>query len=97
MHSMRDVAEMFWILLCNVSDGDWTKQSEEWQGAAAKCRDRYFELENKIRGKNPLQDQLFDLITLMPDSQTQELVDYIIELRDIRRKEYEDSRSVIRD
>lgn len=30
---------------------------------------------------NPLQHQLLDLITLMPDSQTQEIVDYILQLR----------------
>ena len=33
---------------------------------------------------NPLQNQLLDLITLMPDSQTQEIVDYILSLREIR-------------
>ena len=34
--------------------------------------------------RNPLQHELLDLITLMPDSQTQELIDYILELRRIR-------------
>lgn len=33
---------------------------------------------------NPLQHELLDLITLMPDSQTQELIDYIMDLRRIR-------------
>jgi hypothetical protein len=33
---------------------------------------------------NPLQHELLDLITLMPDSQTQELIDYILDLRRIR-------------
>lgn len=31
-----------------------------------------------------LQTELLDLITLMPDSQTQEIIDYIVELRAIR-------------
>jgi hypothetical protein len=33
---------------------------------------------------NPLQNQLLDLITLMPDFQTQEIIDYIMDLRRIR-------------
>lgn len=33
---------------------------------------------------NPLQHELLDLITLMPDTQTQELIDYIMDLRRIR-------------
>lgn len=37
-------------------------------------------------GDNPLQVELLDLITLMPDSQTQEIVDYIAQLREIRSR-----------
>lgn len=40
--SMADAAEMLWIVLANVSGGDWTQQSEEWQKAAARWRDYYF-------------------------------------------------------
>ena len=36
--------------------------------------------------RRPFQDELFDLIKLMPDSQTQEIVDYIAALREIRSK-----------
>jgi hypothetical protein len=39
---MADAAEMLWIVLANVSGGDWTQQSEEWQKAAARWRDYYF-------------------------------------------------------
>ncbi len=39
---MADAAEMLWIVLANVSGGDWTKQSKEWQDAAARWRDNYF-------------------------------------------------------
>ena len=35
-------AEMLWVVLANVSGGDWTKQSHEWQDAAARARDQYF-------------------------------------------------------
>ena len=37
-----DAAEMLWVVLANVSEGDWTKQTKEWQEAAAKWRDNYF-------------------------------------------------------
>ena len=36
--------------------------------------------------RNILNDELLDLITLMPDSQTQEIIDYIMSLREIRGK-----------
>jgi hypothetical protein len=32
------------------------------------------------------QQELLDLITLMPDSQTQEIIDYILSLREIRAR-----------
>ncbi len=32
------------------------------------------------------QQELLDLITLMPDSQTQEIIDYIMKLREIRSR-----------
>lgn len=40
--SMADAAEMLWVVLANVSGGDWTKQTQEWQEAAARWRDNYF-------------------------------------------------------
>jgi hypothetical protein len=39
---MADAAEMLWVVLANVSGGDWTQQSPEWQEAAARWRDNYF-------------------------------------------------------
>jgi hypothetical protein len=39
---MADAAEMLWVVLANVSGGDWTKQSADWQKYAAKWRDNYF-------------------------------------------------------
>ena len=41
-HEMADAAEMLWVVLANVSEGDWTKQTAEWQEAAARWRDLYF-------------------------------------------------------
>lgn len=39
---VSDAAEMLWVVLANVSGGDWSKQSPEWQEAAARWRDNYF-------------------------------------------------------
>jgi len=36
-------AKMLWVTLANVSGGDWTKQSTEWQEAANKWRDNYYQ------------------------------------------------------
>lgn len=42
-----------------------------------------------------LQKELLDLITLMPDSQTQEIINYITELRAIRKRRDDNSSSYI--
>jgi hypothetical protein len=36
--SMADAAEMLWVVLANVSGGDWTKQSTDWQEAQGRPR-----------------------------------------------------------
>lgn len=43
LRRLVDSAEMLWVVLANVSGGDWTKQTQEWQDAAARWRDEYFE------------------------------------------------------
>ena len=30
-----------WRILCNVSEGDWEKQTPEWQEAVKRFRDKY--------------------------------------------------------
>jgi hypothetical protein len=42
LQATTDAAEMLWVVLANVSGGDWTQQSAEWQEAAAHWRDNYF-------------------------------------------------------
>lgn len=46
-YKMVEAAEMLWGVVANVSGGDWTLQSEEWQKAAARWRDNYFNLLQK--------------------------------------------------
>lgn len=36
-----DTLNYAWTIICNV---DWTKQTQEWQDAAAKLREEYHEL-----------------------------------------------------
>jgi hypothetical protein len=44
-----NVAEMLWVVLANVSEGDWTKQTKEWQEAAAKWRDNYLNAISNLK------------------------------------------------
>ena len=50
---MADAAEMLWVVLANVSGGDWSKQSQEWQDAAARWRNNYFEALNAATPPTP--------------------------------------------
>lgn len=48
----EDAAEMLWVVLANVSGGDWTKQSKAWQKYAARWRDYYFKAITTKRKEN---------------------------------------------
>lgn len=41
MDETYDLIEMAWVILANVSEGDWTKQPQEWQDAVTRWRDEY--------------------------------------------------------
>jgi hypothetical protein len=38
---MSEAADRLWGLVANVSEGDWSKQTVEWQEAAVRWRDFY--------------------------------------------------------
>lgn len=65
---------------------------DEWRAMAYAVLKRLNELESEymrmeeLTRDNPLQRELLDLITLMPDHQTQEIIDYINALRAIRNE-----------
>lgn len=40
----EDILSYAWTLLANVSGGDWTKQSPDWQNAVKRWREHYFSL-----------------------------------------------------
>lgn len=39
---VADILDDMWCLICNVSEGNWNKQSGEWQNAALRIREKYF-------------------------------------------------------
>jgi hypothetical protein len=49
-HDLLELLDDAWRIICNVSGGDWSKQSVEWHTAARNFREKYhdiLELENK--------------------------------------------------
>lgn len=40
---LDDLLYEAWGVIANVSEGDWTKQPQEWQDAARRWRDRWHE------------------------------------------------------
>lgn len=41
------VSGMLWVVVANVSGGDWNKQSQDWQDAAARWRDNFHTVAHK--------------------------------------------------
>ena len=37
----EDLNYQAWVLLANVSEGDWSKQPQAWQDAVVRWRDAY--------------------------------------------------------
>lgn len=42
MQTDLERAETAWGIIANAGGGDWTKETKEWQEAAARWRDEYF-------------------------------------------------------
>ena len=42
LEAWQDCAEYGWTIIANASGGDWTKESADWQTAAAKFRDENY-------------------------------------------------------
>lgn len=38
---LDDLVMLAWGLIANVSEGDWTQQTQEWQKAAVHWRDKH--------------------------------------------------------
>jgi hypothetical protein len=38
----RDMLEMAWVVLANVSEGAWHEQNDSWIDAVTEWRDHYF-------------------------------------------------------
>lgn len=44
-----DVLNYAWTIICNVSEGDWTKQLPKWREAAIRLREQYHALLDEMR------------------------------------------------
>jgi hypothetical protein len=59
-----DLLEAAWILIANAGEGDWTRESDDWQQAAAKWRDRWHAwLDEHIHGAQSDEDRIRDAMT----------------------------------
>jgi hypothetical protein len=38
----RDLLELAWGIIANAGGGDWSTQTQEWQDAAVRWRERWF-------------------------------------------------------
>lgn len=48
LKKLADVAEMLMVVICNVSEGDWSKQTGEWQEIARKWIDEYMKVVKEV-------------------------------------------------
>lgn len=44
LDALKSAGEMLWTVIANVSQGDWKKQNDEWQTAAERYRDEWFDV-----------------------------------------------------
>jgi hypothetical protein len=56
VEEMANAAEMLWVVLANVSESDWSKQTPEWQEAAKRWRDNYLNVRPSLNTKTPLEE-----------------------------------------
>jgi len=48
---LLDAGEMLWVVLANVSDGDWTRQPKDWQEAARRWADNFHAVAARLNAK----------------------------------------------
>lgn len=48
MSNVVDLAYRAWIVIANASEGNWDRETEEWQDAAARWRDDFHALLQEI-------------------------------------------------
>lgn len=51
LERMKDAAEMLWIVLANVSQGNWNDQTPEWREAARRWQMNYHSLCSELHLK----------------------------------------------
>ena len=56
MDEMIDLLESAWGIIANAGGGDWTTQTDDWQIAAARWREKYHNLpEMKLNKEAPVE------------------------------------------
>ncbi len=48
---LLDAGEMLWVVLANVSGGDWNEQSKDWQVAARRWADNFHNVCAELNAK----------------------------------------------
>lgn len=75
--------------ICKVEDRKSGESQRDWlkrcMCQAHWTQTEYYQVKLGLEGVI-LTDELLDLVTLMPDSQTQQILDYIVSLRISRHK-----------
>lgn len=68
-NEMMDLLETAWGVIANAGGGDWTKESRDWQEAAAKWRDRWHDLLRQTRAppETPHRATIGDCISVSPE------------------------------
>jgi hypothetical protein len=64
-----DLLETAWGIIANASEGDWDQESDDWQGAAVRWRDHYYELLRtpSQEGLDRLTAKMAELVDKDPD------------------------------
>jgi hypothetical protein len=49
--AVAEAGEMLWVMLANVSLGDWSKQTQEWRHATRKWVDNFHNVAASLNAK----------------------------------------------
>jgi len=53
---LENMLEVAWGIIANAGGGDWSKETEVWQAAAIKWRDKYHALNKTLRAMDAADD-----------------------------------------
>lgn len=68
VEELRDALEVAWGIICNAGGSHWSRESPEWQAAAARFRTQYFALLPSAPTVNAIDSLLATTIPNPPPS-----------------------------